>query len=161
MLPCNIPTTTLYYCSWYFLRSSTGTEAIYESVLASVCVCCKVNNTLPFLLAGEIHFYSWQWFWWRRTIEYYILYTCCTIIKFKVPMHLVKIKPGILRSFACFDIQHILVYYYEKRNCFVWYIFSTILNFLKIALLILCVWKKSKLCEKQKFEKLSIELWPS
>ena len=28
-------------------------------------------------------------------------------------MHLVKIKPGIFRrSFACFDIQHILVYYY-------------------------------------------------
>ena len=72
-----------------------------------------------------------------------------------------KNKPGILRSFACFDIQHILVYYYEKRNCFVWYIFSAISNFLKIALLILCVWKKSKLCEKQKFEKLSIELWPS
>ena len=37
-----------------------------------------------------------------------------------------KNKPGILRSFACFDIQHILVYYYEKRNCFVWYIFSAI-----------------------------------
>ena len=39
--------------------------------------------------------------------------------------------------------------------------FSAISIFLKIALLILCVWKKSKLCEKQKFEKLSIELWPS
>ena len=72
-----------------------------------------------------------------------------------------KNKTWYIKVFCMFWHKHILVYYYEKRNCFVWYIFSAISIFLKIALLILCVWKKSKLCEKQKFEKLSIELWPS